>query len=89
MGNLPRVLPGGLGAVLARQAWEEPRVFAEIARLGSVAEDEMDRVFNRGIGMALVVDAGSVDPALRALEEAGRPGRLIGEIVAGAGVRFT
>ncbi len=89
VGNLPRVLPEGLGAVLARQAWEEPRVFTEIARLGSVAEDEMDRVFNRGIGMALVVDAGSVGPALRALEEAGQRARLIGEIAVGAGVRFT
>ncbi len=89
VGNLPRVLPDGLAAVLARQAWEEPRVFTEIARLGSVAEDEMDRVFNRGIGMALVVDAGSVGPALRALEEAGQRARLIGEIAVGAGVRFT
>ena len=44
--------------MLDRAAWEEPRVFAEIQRLGAVAEDEMDRVFNRGIGMALVVDAG-------------------------------
>jgi phosphoribosylformylglycinamidine cyclo-ligase len=89
VGNLPRVLPGDLGAVLRRSAWEEPRVFGEIARLGAVAEDEMDRVFNRGIGMALVLAAGSVDAALRALEEAGRPGRLIGEIVGDAGVRFT
>ena len=47
----------GLGAVLERASWEEPRIFAEIQRLGSVEEDEMDRVFNRGVGMALVVDA--------------------------------
>ena len=40
-------------------------MFAEIARLGPVAGDEMDRVFNRGLGMALVLDAGSVDEALR------------------------
>ena len=89
VGNLPRVLPADLGAVLDRSSWEEPRVFAEIQRLGSVAEDEMDRVFNRGLGMALVLDAGSTDEALRALEGAGQAAAVIGEVVAGgAGVRF-
>lgn len=90
VGNLPRVLPDGTGAVLARAAWEEPRVFAEIQRLGAVAEDEMDRVFNRGIGMALVVDAAAAAAALGVLEREGQPARAIGEVAAGAaGVRFT
>ncbi len=89
VGNLPRALPGDLGAVLARSAWEEPRVFGEIQRLGSVASDEMDRVFNRGVGMALVLDAGAADAALRVLDERGQPGGVIGEVVAGRGVRFT
>ena len=87
VGNLPRALPADLGAVLDRSAWEEPRVFAEIQRLGSVAEDEMDRVFNRGVGMALVLDAASAGEALQALEEAGQPASVIGEVVPGAGVR--
>ena len=70
-------------------AWEEPPVFGEIQRLGSVAQDEMDRVFNRGIGMALIVDAAAVAHALDALEAAGQPARAIGEIAAGVtGVRF-
>jgi len=90
VGNLPRVLPEGTGAVLARVAWEEPRVFAEIQRLGVVAEDEMDRVFNRGIGMVLVVDATAADAALGVLEGEGQPASAIGEVAAGAaGVRFT
>jgi phosphoribosylformylglycinamidine cyclo-ligase len=89
VGNLPRVLPAGLGAVLDRSTWEEPQVFAEVQRLGSVAEDEMDRVFNRGVGMALVLDAGTTDAALLALEGAGQSATVIGEVVAGAtGVRF-
>ena len=67
VGNLPRVLPGDLGALLDRSAWEEPRIFTEIERLGSVAGDEMDRVFNRGVGMALVVDGASGGEALAAL----------------------
>ena len=90
VGNLPRALPADLGAVLDRSTWSEPRVFAEVQRLGAVAEDEMDRVFNRGVGMALVLDAGSADAALRALQGAGQPAAsVIGEVVAGEpGVRF-
>jgi len=88
VGNLPRALPADLGAVLERSAWEEPQVFKEIQRLGWVAEDEMDRVFNRGVGMALVLSAGSAGDALRALEQAGQSASVIGEVVAGAGVAF-
>jgi phosphoribosylformylglycinamidine cyclo-ligase len=88
VGNLPRVLPEGLGAVVRRDSWEEPRVFTEIMRLGAVDEAEMDRVFNRGIGMALVVDGGSVDAAVGALAAAGQHAVVIGEVAEGAGVRF-
>jgi phosphoribosylformylglycinamidine cyclo-ligase len=88
VGHLPRALPDGLGAVLRRSAWEEPRIFEEIRRLGAVDEDEMDRVFNRGIGMALVVDASGVDAVLPALALAGLPGTVIGEVTGGSGVRF-
>jgi phosphoribosylformylglycinamidine cyclo-ligase len=88
VGNLPRALADGLGAVLQRSAWEEPRIFEEIRRLGAVEEDEMDRVFNRGIGMALVVGASGVEAVLSALAAAGRPGTVIGEVVAGSGVQF-
>ena len=90
VGNLPRVLPEGLGAVLDRSTWAEPRIFAEIQRLGAVAEGEMDRVFNRGIGMALVADPQGVDALLNALDAAGRPSAVVGEIAEGVqGVRFT
>jgi phosphoribosylformylglycinamidine cyclo-ligase len=88
VGNLPRALPAHLGAVLDRSTWEEPQVFKEIQRLGWVAEDEMDRVFNRGVGMALVLSAGSAGDALRALEQAGQPASVIGEVVTGTGVAF-
>jgi phosphoribosylformylglycinamidine cyclo-ligase len=88
VGNLPRALPEDCGAVLQRSAWEEPRIFEEIRRLGAVEEGEMDRVFNRGIGMALVVSREGVDAVLSALVAAGLPGAAIGEVVAGPGVRF-
>jgi phosphoribosylformylglycinamidine cyclo-ligase len=88
VGNLPRALPESLGALLDRTTWEEPRVFAEIERLGAVEEGEMDRVFNRGIGMTLVVDGGRADEALAVLQGAGQPSSVIGAVVDGAGVRF-
>ncbi len=88
VGNLPRVLPEDVGAVLRRATWEEPRIFEEIRRLGGIDEDEMDRVFNRGVGMALVVDSGGAGDVLSALAAADRPGVVIGEVVAGPGVRF-
>jgi phosphoribosylformylglycinamidine cyclo-ligase len=86
--NLPRALPTELGARVDRTAWEEPRVFGEIQRLGEVEEDEMDRVFNRGIGMTLVVEPGRADEALAVLQRAGHPSSVIGAVVDGAGVRF-
>jgi phosphoribosylformylglycinamidine cyclo-ligase len=89
VGNLPRVLPDGLGAALDRSAWDEPRVFSEIQRLGDVAEGEMDRVFNRGIGMALVVEPGRADDAVSTLEAAGQSAGVIGTVTDGRGVHFS
>ena len=90
VGNLPRVLPEELAAVLVRASWVEPPIFAEIQRLGSVEEAEMDRVFNRGVGMALVVQADRAAAALDVLVDAGHPSTVIGHVVArapgGAGV---
>jgi phosphoribosylformylglycinamidine cyclo-ligase len=80
VGNLPRVLPGDTEARLERSSWVEPRIFAEIQRLGAVEEAEMDRVFNRGVGMALVVRAGRVSDALEALAAAGHPSPVIGHV---------
>ncbi len=89
VGNLPRALPAELGAVLDRSSWHEPRVFAEIQRLGAVEEAEMDRVFNRGVGMALVVDPAAVGEVLDVLASSGQPSSAIGSVVAGGpGVRF-
>jgi phosphoribosylformylglycinamidine cyclo-ligase len=83
VGNLPRVLPEGNGAALFRAAWVEPRIFSEIKRLGAVEEPEMDRVFNRGVGMALVVDAAQAGATLTALSAAGHPSTVIGDVVTG------
>jgi len=62
LGNLPRCLPDGLGAVLDRKKWEVPQIFGEIQRRGRVTDDEMYGTFNMGLGMILVVDPKDVDP---------------------------
>jgi phosphoribosylformylglycinamidine cyclo-ligase len=61
-GNLARVLPDGVGAVVAPSAWQRPQVFGWLADHG-VAEDELRRVFNLGIGYCAVVAPGDVHPA--------------------------
>jgi phosphoribosylformylglycinamidine cyclo-ligase len=84
VGNLPRVLPEDTAARLERASWVEPPIFAEIQRLGSVDEAEMDRVFNRGVGMALVVQADRAAAALDVLAGAGHPSTVIGHVAARA-----
>jgi phosphoribosylformylglycinamidine cyclo-ligase len=82
-GNLPRVLPDGVTAVLDAARWPVPPVFAWLAATGGVAADEMLRVFNCGIGMALVVADAA---AARAVLEAEREQVFdIGRIEAGSG----
>jgi phosphoribosylformylglycinamidine cyclo-ligase len=83
-GNLPRALPPGTRAVLDR-AWPVPPAFAWLARAGGVATDEMLRVFNCGIGMAVLVAEADADRAIALLAEAGEDARRIGHVVAGEG----
>ncbi|HSM62295.1 MAG TPA: phosphoribosylformylglycinamidine cyclo-ligase [Longimicrobiales bacterium] len=87
-GNLPRVLPAGTGAVVDRSAWEVPAVFRILQEAGRVQRDEMDRVFNMGIGMIAVVDAEDAERTRRSIQAAGVPARTIGRVVPGEGVRY-
>jgi phosphoribosylformylglycinamidine cyclo-ligase len=80
-GNLNRVLPAGLSAELDARCWTAPPVFSWLARTGGVADDEMLRVFNCGIGMALVVD--EAERAKMILQDAGEQVFQIGRIVPG------
>jgi phosphoribosylformylglycinamidine cyclo-ligase len=63
-GNLPRVLPEGLCAVIDAAGWRLPPVFAWLGRAGGVAAEEMLRVFNCGVGMAVVVSDAEAASAL-------------------------
>jgi phosphoribosylformylglycinamidine cyclo-ligase len=83
-GNLPRVLPDGCVAALD-VVWTVPPVFGWLARAGGVVADEMLRVFNCGIGMALVVGDGDAEAATRLLEAEGEHVTRIGVVEAGTG----
>jgi phosphoribosylformylglycinamidine cyclo-ligase len=87
-GNLPRVLPEGLGAVIERAAWEVPPVFRTLQEAGRVASEEMDRVFNMGVGMIAVVGPDQVDSVRDAAGAHGVQSWVIGAIQAGAGVSY-
>ncbi len=86
VGNVPRILPQGVDAQLDRSAWEVPRVFGEIQRLGEIGDEEMARVFNLGIGMVAVVPPDDMARALALLRDAGHTAAEIGRLFeAGAG----
>jgi phosphoribosylformylglycinamidine cyclo-ligase len=80
--NVPRMLPAGLQARLSRDAWTQPAIFAWLQQHGNVADAEMHRVFNCGIGMAVVVAAEHAERAMRSLHAAGERVTRIGTIVA-------
>jgi len=80
--NVPRMLPPGVQARIDAGTWRRPGIFAWLQRSGRVAEAEMHRVFNCGIGMAIVVAASDEARALAFLGDAGEDARRIGEIVA-------
>ncbi len=79
--NLPRVLPEGTAARLYRDAWTPPPLFAWLQQQGGIADAEMHRVFNCGIGMAVVLSADDADEAVTRLQAAGETVWRIGEIV--------
>jgi phosphoribosylformylglycinamidine cyclo-ligase len=85
-GNVPRVLPKGLAARIRTRAWEVPRLFRLIQDGGRVAEAEMYRTFNMGIGMVVVVAPEELHEVEHSLERRGETSFLIGSVEAGSGV---
>ena len=84
-GNVPRILPDDLRAVIKKAAWPRPEVFQWLQQAGNVAEDEMHRVFNCGIGMVVVVDAADARRAAEHLRASGETVYEIGGIEKGPG----
>jgi phosphoribosylformylglycinamidine cyclo-ligase len=87
--NLPRVLPPGKRAFIQRGSWIPPAVFPWLQKLGNVAEAEMDRVFNCGIGFCMVVAPAFAESIKKQLHKDGVEAFTIGEIRDGeAGVEW-
>jgi phosphoribosylformylglycinamidine cyclo-ligase len=83
--NVARILPPHCDAVLQRENWEEPRIFGEIQSAGDVADDEMEHVFNLGLGMVAVVAPEDRFTALDAVRAAGQEAWIVGEVSEGRG----
>ena len=86
--NLPRVLPEGLGADIDLGAWSLPPVFRWLAAEGGVAEAEMLKTFNCGIGMVVVVAADRASEIAAMLRAAGETVCVLGAVTEGQGVAY-
>jgi phosphoribosylformylglycinamidine cyclo-ligase len=81
--NIPRVIPDGLEVVLERSSWRREPVFEWLQAQGRVADQEMYRVFNCGIGMTVQVAANDAAKAIAILRDAGQEALVIGEVKRG------
>jgi phosphoribosylformylglycinamidine cyclo-ligase len=80
-GNLPRVLPEGLGAELDPRTWSCPPIFDLIAKRGNVSVEEMRSTFNLGLGLIAVTDPARTAEVLAAFERAGERAAIVGRVV--------
>ena len=78
--NIPRILQAGLTAVIQKNAWPRPALFSWLQEHGNVAESEMHRVFNCGVGMVVVVDKNDAPAAMDLLTRQGETVWAIGTI---------
>lgn len=81
--NIPRVLPAGCDAAITKGRWPVPAVFPLLQQWGNIAEPEMYRTFNMGIGMVVIVAAEDAAAVMEDLAARGEAVYRIGEIVAG------
>jgi len=82
-GNLPRVLPEGVGVVVREGSWPVPAIFRVIEKMGNVPVYDMKRTFNMGIGYILVVPEKEAGDAVGLLKDAGFDSYVIGTVVKG------
>ena len=81
--NIPRVIPEGLEVIIERRSWPRVPVFEWLQSQGRVADEEMYRVFNCGIGMTVQIAARDADRAIALLRDAGQPAFVVGEVRSG------
>jgi phosphoribosylformylglycinamidine cyclo-ligase len=87
-GNVVRVLPGHADAQIDPAAWRRPPVFDWLQKTGRIADAEMYRTFNCGIGMVVIVPRHEADHAMQTLRDGGEVVQVIGEVRAGTGQVF-
>ena len=81
-GNLPRCMPPGLEARVDRASWAPPPIFGVLGDLGPVADEELARATNLGVGMVAILPAGEADRAASFLADRDIPAWVMGEVVA-------
>jgi phosphoribosylformylglycinamidine cyclo-ligase len=81
-GNVPRVIPAGLGARLHPGNWPMPSIMRLLGVLGSLSEGEIRSTFNGGLGMVCAVPLESVETAISSLEDDDLEAWHVGEIIA-------
>ena len=81
--NIPRMLPDGISAKIAKGSWTIPPIFALLQKEGGISEHDMFNTFNMGVGMAVVVDKADADKAVEILKANGEQAFIIGETVSG------
>ncbi len=79
--NIPRSLPDGLSAKIARSDVQVMPIFDLIAKTGKIPERDMFNTFNMGVGMCVVVDKNDADKAVAAIKAAGEDAYILGELV--------
>ena len=85
VGNVVRILPEALDAVIDMTSFTTPEIFFEIQRRGQVSADEMVRVFNCGLGMVVAVDAARAPEILASAQATGIEAMVVGHVTAGTG----
>jgi phosphoribosylformylglycinamidine cyclo-ligase len=78
--NIPRILPPDLSVRIQKGSWNIPPIFKKIQSKGRIADHEMFRTFNMGVGMVAILSPGSVNRALTLLDEMGLKAWKIGEV---------
>jgi phosphoribosylformylglycinamidine cyclo-ligase len=78
--NVPRVMPDGTRAMLARSSWQEPPIFGLIQRLGKVTRAEMDHTFNNGLGMVAIAAPRDADKIVTHLRRRKYAAWIVGEV---------
>lgn len=83
--NLPRIIPAGLHPQIELNSWQQGPLFDWLAITGNIADDEMRRTFNCGIGMCAVLNPADADQAIAILQELGESAWRLGSVQAGSG----